>query len=189
MAKYNESHYPDKTNDFIDNKLLNNNIYSKYWNFKWLDFYMQNNNYLELFTNKIKDTVNDFEAAKNEYKELDNLEEASYYDKQIKTIKEEKVITSLSKYNVIPKYSFPVDVVGLEIWQNGRINNKYDLQRDLTIAISEYAPDSEIIVDKEKFTSKYISIKKNREFTKYYYYTCSNCERDNVNISKKELTH
>lgn len=180
---------PEELNDFIDNKLLNNNIYSKYWNFKWLDFYMQNNNYLELFTNKIKDTVNDFEAAKNEYKELDNLEEASYYDKQIKTIKEEKVITSLSKYNVIPKYSFPVDVVGLEIWQNGRINNKYDLQRDLTIAISEYAPDSEIIVDKEKFTSKYISIKKNREFTKYYYYTCSNCERDNVNISKKELTH
>lgn len=60
------------------------------------------------------------------------------------------MISSLSKYSVIPKYGFPVDLVELQIYnQKGKIDTKYDLSRDLKIAISEYAPDSEIIVDKK----------------------------------------
>lgn len=54
----------------------------------------------------------------------------------------------------IPKYGFPVDVVELQIYKEGIIDNSYDLSRDLKIAISEYAPDSEIIVDGNLSSSK-----------------------------------
>ena len=57
------------------------------------------------------------------------------------------------------------------------------MSRDLKIAISEYAPDSEVIVDKNKYTSKYITLKRNSQFTKNWFVTCSSCRRTNIFLS------
>lgn len=93
------------------------------------------------------------------------------------------MLESLSRYCVIPKYGFPVDVVDLQIYENGVPVNKYAMSRDLKIAISEYAPDSEVIVDKNKYTSKYITLKRNSQFTKNWFVTCSSCRRTNIFLS------
>ncbi len=178
---------PQELKDFIDNKVLDKDTYEKYHNFKWLQSLSENGNYLDNFEYSILNLLDQFEKAKEEAKKKDNLKDADYYKEQIDYLKNEKVIKNLSKYNVIPKYGFPVDVVDLQIWKDGKINNDYDLSRDLSIAISEYAPDSEVIVDKEKYTSRYITLPKTEPFTKYYYYTCKNCERDNVNVIKEKL--
>ena len=42
---------------------------------------------------------------------------------------------------------------------NSGINEKIKLERDLSIAISEYAPESEVIVNKKKYVSRYIVTK------------------------------
>ena len=178
---------PEDLEDFIDGKILDKYTYEKYSNYKWLKSLSENGDYLDNFENSILDLLDQFERAKNNAKENDELELANYYKYQIEALKKEKVIKYLSKYNVIPKYGFPVDVVDLQIWNEGKFDNKYDLSRDLSIAISEYAPDSEVIVDKKKYTSQYITLPKTEPFTRYYYYTCKNCERDNVNVIKDKL--
>lgn len=69
-------------------------------------------------------------------------------------MEKESVISTLSKYAVIPKYGFPVDVVSLNVMDKIGKNNEYNLQRDLSYAISEYAPESEVSVDKKKICVK-----------------------------------
>ena len=179
---------PDNLREFIDTKILDEQTYETYSDFKWLERLKNNGDYLENFEKSITDLISQFEIAKEDAKADDKLDMANYYLDQIKKLKQEKVIQSLSKYNVIPKYGFPVDVVDLQIWSDGKIDNKYDLSRDLSIAISEYAPESEVIVDKGKYTSRYISLPKTGQFKRYYYFTCPNCERDNVDEIQGNLT-
>ena len=179
---------PEKLKEFIDNKILDKQTYDLYSDFKWLDVLKRSGDYLDNFEKSITDLISQFETAKEDAKAEDNLVQANYYLDQIKKIKQEKVIQNLSKYNVIPKYGFPVDVVDLQIWNDGKIEQKYDLSRDLSIAISEYAPGSEVIVDKGKYTSRYISLPKTGSFKRYYYFTCPNCERDNINEIQGNLT-
>ncbi|MFR2989864.1 MAG: DUF1998 domain-containing protein, partial [Faecalibacillus sp.] len=113
------------------------------------------------------------------YRDADSIEN------QIKRIHDMKIIDALSKYCVIPKYGFPVDVVDLKLYVNGVIDNRYDLNRDLRIAISEYAPDSEVIVNKKKYTSKYITLPKVGELEKRYFCCCPTCKKINLTIDKK----
>lgn len=95
--------------------------------------------------------------------------------------RKESVINVLSKYNVIPKYGFPIDSVELSIPQ---YKKNYDVNRDLSAAISEYAPESEVIVDKKKFKSRYIATGKNRTPIKYYYKICDTCQTLAISMSK-----
>lgn len=89
----------------------------------------------------------------------------------------------LSRYNVIPKYGFPVDVVPL-LPVSGK--SDVDLSRDLLIAISEYAPGSEVIADGKAFQSRYVTpIRFYRgqgtaptghgNWTQYVYKKCAGC--------------
>ena len=43
-----------------------------------------------------------------------------------------------------------------------------------SIAISEYAPDSEVIVNKNKYASRYIILPSKGTLPRYYYYRCAN---------------
>lgn len=186
FKEYLESR-PETLRIFIDTKILDEQTYETYSDFKWLEILKNNGDYLDNFEKSITDLISQFETAKEDAKADDKLDMANYYLDQIKKLKQEKVIQNLSKYNVIPKYGFPVDVVDLQIWSDGKIDNKYDLSRDLSIAISEYAPESEVIVDKGKYTSRYISLPKTGQFKRYYYFTCTNCERDNIDEIQSNL--
>lgn len=187
FKEYLESR-PETLKEFIDTKILDDKTYDLYSDFKWLNVLKKNGDYLDNFEKSIIDLIDQYEIAKEDAKADDKLELANYYLDQINKLKKEQVIQNLSKYNVIPKYGFPVDVVDLQIWNDGKIDQKYDLSRDLSIAISEYAPESEVIVDKGKYTSRYISLPKTGQFKRYYYFTCPNCERDNINEIKDKLT-
>src|SRR5690606_26921092 len=65
---------------------------------------------------------------------------------------EEQLLEVLVASGLLPKYAFPVDVVALNIpvdGEPGSSNEEMDgpdlLQRDLKIAIAEYAPGADII--------------------------------------------
>lgn len=186
FKKYIEQN-PDDLNEFINTKILDSNTYNKYSDYKWIDEIKNNGDYLEGFYTNIIDTINKYNFEIEKAKEENDFKNADYYQTQVNEIKKDSVIKNLTKYNVIPKYGFPIDLVNLEIWDNGKINNDYDLSRDLSIAISEYAPESEIIVDKIKYTSRYISLPKTQEFARNYYYTCPFCERENISLFPEKL--
>ncbi|WP_035765017.1 DEAD/DEAH box helicase [Butyrivibrio sp. NC2002] len=185
---------PKDLNDYINKKILPEPIYEEYRNFKWLDEMGGEDEKMTHFVETILEMLNEFEQAKKEAiaKQAQGDAQASrnvtYFMNQIKNLQQEDVIKCLSKYCVIPKYGFPVDVVDLQIYDNGTPVNKYDLSRDLKIAISEYAPDSEIIVDGNKYTSKYITLKKQSEFIKNWFVACPTCKRINVFLNKGDNT-
>lgn len=179
---------PSDLNRYINERVLPGQQYAEYHNFKWFDDMGGNDEKLQHFADAIKETVDEYKKAQEEALREENYKEADYYKTQIEKLHKLDMISSLSKYSVIPKYGFPVDLVELQIYnQKGKIDTKYDLSRDLKIAISEYAPDSEIIVDKKKYTSKYITLPKSEQFPKHYFCVCPNCKKVNVFVSERTI--
>ena len=79
--------------------------------------------------------------------------------RQIRTYQQEDILSFLSRKNVMPKYGFPVDTVELHL--SGRLEKAkagLQLSRDLSIAISEYAPGSQVVANGDLITSRYIRI-------------------------------
>lgn len=98
---------------------------------------------------------------KGEFSEANRLDRsikelrAGAEDKQVKR----NLIEFLVRCNVLPKYGFPVDTVELITTSSQFAKEDKDsvqLSRDLQVAISEYAPGSEIIADGHLYKSRYI---------------------------------
>lgn len=183
---------PKDLNEYINHKILPESVYDGYKNFKWLDEIGGEDEKMNSFVDTIQGMCKEYELAKDEALKKQALgdenasKDVTYFIHQISELKKGEVIKNLSKYCVIPKYGFPVDVVDLQIYEDGKPVDKYDMSRDLKIAISEYAPDSEVIVDGNKYTSKYITLKKESEFPKNWFVTCPTCRRMNIFISKSD---
>lgn len=105
----------------------------------------------------------------------------------IKTLKEQRLIEFLSRNNLIPKYGFPVDTVELTSLGKGGDLNDLRLDRDLFSAISEYAPDSEVVADGKLITSRYVRVLNGYSWPKYNYATCSACQTLNRTIWTEKL--
>ena len=127
----------------------------------------------------------DLEAYRFSVENPINKDSKQYYENLINQILESNsLISYLARYGVIPRYGFPVDNADLILKDkyNYKKISKYNLNRDLSIAISEYAPGSEVIVDKRKFTSRYIKIpmEVKKELLKEFFYECSYCHGINI---------
>lgn len=108
-------------------------------------------------------------------------------DSCIKKLQDESILPFLSKKNLIPKYGFPVETVELSTSLDPyRPSTDIRLQRDLQIAISEYAPGSEVIADGNIYVSQYIKkpTSKDKDWTKYDFGICSNIKCGQLNIKK-----
>ena len=183
--EYIQSH-PDDLNQYINQKILPEEQYENYKDFKWIEQMGGEDEKLSNFSDTIWQIMDEYEEAKKQAIADDRGADSDYYKGQIEALKKENVLEYLSKYCVIPKYGFPVDVVDLQIYEKGVPQNNYAMSRDLKVAISEYAPDSEVIVDKKKYTSKYITLKRNSEFTKNWFVKCRHCEKINIFVSRNE---
>lgn len=81
---------------------------------------------------------------------IDQLPE-EVHDQVIRHEPDESILTTLINAGLLPKYAFPVDVVSLWIPSFNQHTWDYEsdepdpLQRDLKIAIAEYAPGAEVI--------------------------------------------
>jgi len=92
------------------------------------------------------------------------------------TISNRDLLGYLGSRNILPKYGFPTDVVEL------RTNHLHipeakqiELQRDLRIAISEFAPGAEVVAAKRVWGSGGLYKPANKQWPIYSYSICSNC--------------
>ena len=122
------------------------------------------------------------EAVKNE-----QYGKANMLSRVRNTITERPLIGYFSQKNLLPKYGFPVDVVGLEINLHTDEAKSVDLSRDLQIAISEYAPESQVVANGKLWTSRYVKRVVNRELVRYTYLQCS-CGFFRKNLDLEENT-
>lgn len=102
----------------------------------------------------------------------------------IRTIKTRPIIDFLSTRNIIPKYGFPVDVVELQVLHASEAARRLDLQRDLKIALSEYAPGSQIVAAGSIWESQYIKRDPRRGWLTYSYVICDTCHRYHCALSE-----
>lgn len=121
-------------------------------------------------------TVKDLEETAAERGEYDT---AKWAKARAKTLAEEDVLSFLSRKAVIPKYGFPVDVVELDTQRTQQNQEAFEvlLQRDLSIAVSEFAPTSKLVANKRVWTSCGLKRVAEKEWPQKFY---KRCARHNV---------
>ncbi|MDI3484802.1 MAG: hypothetical protein PWQ50_22 [Methanolobus sp.] len=145
-------------------------------NWNWVSNLFDENNGVLL---KAKDEVEHDVNTLSEIREINISKNISsdYLLRSINTLKKRSLINYLSTHNVIPKYGFPVDVVELQIIHHSNDGKKLELDRDLRIALSEYAPSSQVVAAGNLWTSRYLKKIPEREWPKYTYAVCDHCHR------------
>ncbi len=121
----------------------------------------------------------------SDYKRIQRLEDeainlrdyhtANWAKKRAETIAKEDVLSFLSRKAVIPKYGFPVDVVELDTQRTNqnREATEVSLERDLSIAISEFAPTSKLVANKKEWTSYGLKKVAGKEWDRKWYVRCA----------------
>lgn len=156
---------PDPVRKTIFKDDINQEIYYSLFNPESGAFYLA-----------VKDTeqeIKELEAEKNRRYHA-NIG-TDFILKIIIAIMKRDIISYLSANNLIPKYGFPVDLVELFIRNPAQAGKELDLCRDLKIAISEYAPGSQIVARKKLWTSRYIKRHPTKGWLEYNYAICPNC--------------
>lgn len=135
------------------------------------------------------EVIDDVEALESMYnKKTSLLQYADNILRAINTIKGRELIGYLANRNVLPKYGFPVDVIALELPKyNDPDIPELELQRDLRLAISEYAPDSQVVAGGRLWTGRYLKRITKKTWPEYEYAVCEcgNYQRVLVNTGKE----
>ena len=140
-----------------------------------------------------QEDIKELRAAQKIIQGHEELTKKDGYDlarigKSIDTIKDQRIIEFMSKNNLIPKYGFPVDTVELRAAGNLSGGSDLNLSRDLMNAISEYAPESEIVADGKRIRSRYIKTLTGHNWPMFKYSKCSHCNTLNRVQYVMELT-
>lgn len=126
----------------------------------------------------IRGELQEFERLKQKAAQEEKYEEAQQCKEIQEQIRERDLLGYLGSHNVLPKYGFPTDVVQL---QTDHLNipgaKDIDLDRDLRIAISEFAPGGQVVAAKRIWYSKGIRKLPNKLWTPYAYGICDHCKR------------
>lgn len=101
-------------------------------------------------------------------------EELQRYGRLLERIQQEDLINYLSDRAVLPSYSFPLHVVELRIPPRIEASQDLRLQRDLQVAIREYAPGQEVVADKRIWKSGALDFF-GKEPQIFSYQICPNC--------------
>jgi len=107
--------------------------------------------------------------------EREDYSSANWAKRRAKTIVSEDALSFLSRKVIIPKYGFPVDVVELDTHRTQQTSESFEvlLQRDLSIAIAEFAPTSKLVANKREWTSYGVKKVAGKEWTRKFYRRCS----------------
>lgn len=145
--------------------------------FGWVDGLVGENGKMTIAIEKYH---NDIDVLKEEKDKL--FKKGEYVDtliRRIKTYTSERNIAFFTRNNILPKYGFPVDTVEM-IFPDTK--SGLQLQRDLSMAISEYAPGSQVVANNQLITSRYIRRVPQIDWKTYSYVQCPECKTLNKQI-------
>lgn len=94
----------------------------------------------------------------------------------INTYESKMIISFLSSNNILPKYGFPVDVVELNVINDSPVAKSIEISRDLRLALSEFAPGSEIIANGKVWKPYALNKATARGWPIFYYAICNTCK-------------
>ncbi len=133
---------------------------------------------LDRVVNEVRGDLQQLKQLVQEAVAEENYQRAAHFKRVTTTVRSRDLLGFLGARNVLPKYGFPTDVVELrtnhlEVPEAKRL----DLQRDLRIALSEYAPGSAVVAAKHIWVSGGINKLYGRDWDERFYAVCPNCGR------------
>ncbi|SNT42647.1 Helicase conserved C-terminal domain-containing protein [Streptosporangium subroseum] len=132
---------------------------------------------LEKVRQELAQDIEIFEQRIKEYSENRKFDQAARYQRTINTLTRRNLIGFLANRNVLPKYGFPVDTVELRTAHcDSPVGARLELDRDLSSAIYEYAPGSEVVAGGVLWRSAGLYRLPGRELISNYYYVCKHCQ-------------
>lgn len=116
----------------------------------------------------------------SEYEQYEKLPDEfpklySYAEAQKKRILSRQILDFLASRNVLPKYGFPVDVVQLKLESKDEWALGVELDRDLKIALSEYAPGCTLVANGRVIRSYALEKIMGKAWPEYRFAVCSSC--------------
>lgn len=138
------------------------------------------------------DEIQKLEELRMEARARDDAQgdkEATRLRKITDQIRDRQLLGFLGTRNVLPKYGFPTDVVELKTNHLSAIeeSTKVQLERDLRMAISEFAPGSQVVAAKRIWKSQGVRLLPNKEWEEIYYAVCKKCNRFHWGYSEAEI--
>jgi len=100
-----------------------------------------------------------------------------HYQRIIRTVLGRDLLGFLGTSNVLPKYSFPTDVVELKTNHIAEpVARQVSLSRDLRLALSDYAPGSALVAGGRVWHSRGIVRHPQRGWDTWHYAVCPQCQ-------------
>ncbi|MFV2072723.1 MAG: DEAD/DEAH box helicase [Thermoanaerobaculales bacterium] len=116
----------------------------------------------------------DAEAAASE---RGNHRAADVFQRQLKTLRRRSLLGLLGTYGLIPKYGFPTEVVELKVRSSSREASQIELTRDMKLALTEFAPENQVIARSKVWTSAGIVMPVgDRKLHEFMYWHCERCK-------------
>ena len=184
---------PIELSDLVRNSIsvTNKQLNDKYIiSFEWLEDFIGEQGTFSKIINEFEQNV---DYLKKEYEKAMRARDektASVFNRKLERYQKNDLIDFLVRGNILPKYGFPIDSV--ELTQNlaAQSFKSLNLSRDLSVAIAEYAPSSEVVADGGLYTSRYIRkpiVNKSEmsDFETAYLSKCPDCE--NTNYTKMPI--
>ena len=125
--------------------------------------------------NNFEASIKDLTTAQDAYSAEQKFAEAARLKKLITTYNSKDYISFLAESNVLPRYGFPVYVVPLELNTDNITKGSIELDRDLRMAITEYAPGSQVVANGKYWKPYALKKQQNREWPTYDFAICENC--------------
>jgi hypothetical protein len=127
---------------------------------------------------EVQADLNELDELKSRAATANRFRQAEVYQRVRETLAGRRLIDFLAQRVVLPKYGFPVDVVELDVRRSGdRGSGRVDLNRDLRLAIAEFAPGARIVADKRLWEPTGLKIPPGRSLPVYEWMECESCER------------
>ena len=142
----------------------------------WVDSLIGSDGRLTTCVDEFVDDISKLEIGMKEYKDRDEFKIAERYRRSIDNMNAMDVLSGLSKGNVIPRYGFPVDTISLQsAYSFGFADGEFSLQRDMSMAISEYAPGCQVVANRRLITSTHLKTIQGRDRPLYKFGSCPKC--------------
>lgn len=127
---------------------------------------------------QLSEKINELSKEQDEYSNLKTNEgyrKAGKLAQLITNYKTKDYISFLAEKNVIPRYGFPVYTVPLVINSDSVEKQNIELCRDLTMAITEYAPGAQVVADGKYWKPYALVVQNNKTWRAYDFAICPSC--------------
>lgn len=116
------------------------------------------------------------EKAETEASKTRNHKMAGIYANQLNTLKKRSLLGKLGTHGLMPKYGFPTEVVELKVRSSSREASQVELDRDMKLALSEFAPGNQVVANGVVWTSQGIVLPTGeRKLHEFRFWGCPEC--------------